>query len=105
MVMNSEIRKRLPSLSSDEVTEDLTEVGQLKDKQEEMDGRLDVMKNENEALWWREVITLGLRYSQHQETVNKEAYSQDRDDEQGQAQAMAMMDTKGQKEETQVLAI
>jgi len=174
----------LPSLSSDKVTEVLIEVGQLKDKQEEMDGRLDVMKNENEALWG-EVMTLRLRYSQQQKTVNKliqflsalvkprgrkrsfqpsvggghlalqghrvgvkqvkvntglvndefvgtevqlslqeavtvsgpeggaqatlqsEFISCDRDDDQGQlahAQAMAMMDTDGQEEETQVLA-
>ena len=45
----------------------------MKDKQEqeEMDGRFDVMKNDNEALWG-EVLTLRLlRYSQQQKTVNK----------------------------------
>eukprot|EP00090_Calanus_glacialis_P000585 TRINITY_DN10367_c0_g1_i1.p1 TRINITY_DN10367_c0_g1~~TRINITY_DN10367_c0_g1_i1.p1 ORF type:complete len:374 (+),score=164.81 TRINITY_DN10367_c0_g1_i1:1-1122(+) len=60
----------IPSLSSEKVNEVLVEVGQLKDRQEDMDGRLDAMKNENEALWG-EVMNLRLRYSQQQKTVNK----------------------------------
>ena len=51
----------IPSLSSEKVNEVLVEVGQLKDRQEDMDGRLDAMKNENEALWG-EVMNLRLRY-------------------------------------------
>ena len=37
-----------------QVNEVLTEVSLIKDRQEDIDGKLDTMKNENEALW-REV--------------------------------------------------
>ena len=35
----------------------LSEVSLIKDRQEDLDGKLDTMKNENEALW-REVRVL-----------------------------------------------
>ena len=37
-----------------QVNEVLSEVSLIKDRQEDIDGKLDTMKNENEALW-REV--------------------------------------------------
>ena len=40
-----------------QVNEVLTEVSLIKDRQEDIDGKLDTMKNENEALW-REVDNL-----------------------------------------------
>ena len=40
-----------------QVNEVLTEVSLIKDRQEDIDGKLDTMKNENEALW-REVNNL-----------------------------------------------
>ena len=39
------------------VNEVLSEVSLIKDRQEDLDGKLDTMKNENEALW-REVGAL-----------------------------------------------
>ena len=38
-----------------QVNEVLTEVSVIKNRQEDLDGKLELMKNENEALW-REVI-------------------------------------------------
>jgi len=52
------------------VNEVLGEVGQLKDRQEDLDGKLDTMKNENEALW-REVLSLRQKHTQQQKIVNK----------------------------------
>jgi len=52
------------------VNEVLSEVGQLKDRQEDLDGKLDTMKNENEALW-REVLSLRQKHTQQQKIVNK----------------------------------
>ena len=40
-----------------QVNEVLSEVSLIKDRQEDLDGKLDTMKNENEALW-REVGVL-----------------------------------------------
>ena len=40
-----------------QVNEVLSEVSLIKDRQEDIDGKLDTMKNENEALW-REVDNL-----------------------------------------------
>ncbi len=48
----------------------LNEVTQLKDKQEDMDGKLDTMKKENEALW-REVVNLRQKHMSQQKIVNK----------------------------------
>ena len=56
--------------SSEKVNEVLTEMNQLRDRQEDMDGRLEAMKNENEALWG-EVMSLRLRHSKQQKIVNK----------------------------------
>ena len=39
------------------MNEVLSEVSLIKDRQEDIDGKLDTMKNENEALW-REVNNL-----------------------------------------------
>ena len=59
-----------PSIKTEKVTEVLSEVNQLKDKQEDMDSKLDTMKKENEALW-REVINLRQKHSNQQKIVNK----------------------------------
>ena len=59
-----------PSIKTEKVTEVLNEVNQLKDKQEDMDSKLDTMKKENEALW-REVITLRQKHTNQQKIVNK----------------------------------
>jgi hypothetical protein len=53
-----------------QVNEFLCEVGQLKDRQEDLDGKLDTMRNENEALWG-EVLNLRQKHSQQQKIVNK----------------------------------
>ena len=51
----------VPSSHGDKVNDILTEVKVtvqgLKDKQEDMDGKMETMKKENEALW-REVVSL-----------------------------------------------
>jgi len=52
------------------VNEVLTEVSLIKDRQEDLDGKLDTMKNENEALW-REVLSLRQKHTQQQKIVNK----------------------------------
>jgi len=52
------------------VNEFLCEVGQLKDRQEDMDGKLDTMRTENEALWG-EVLNLRQKHTQQQKIVNK----------------------------------
>ena len=48
----------------------MNEVTQIKDKQEDMDGKLDTMKKENEALW-REVVSLRQKHLSQQKIVNK----------------------------------
>ena len=53
-----------------QVNEFLCEVGQLKDRQEDMDGKLDTMRTENEALWG-EVLNLRQKHTQQQKIVNK----------------------------------
>ena len=60
----------VPSIKNEKVTEVLSEVAQLKDKQEDMDSKLDTMKKENEALW-REVINLRHKHTNQQKIVNK----------------------------------
>ena len=60
----------VPSMKNERVTEVLNEVTILKDKQEDMDSKLDSMKKENETLW-REVITLRQKHSNQQKIVNK----------------------------------
>lgn len=56
--------------SSERVTEVLTEVSMLKDRQEDTDNKLDTMQKENEALW-QEVLNLRQKHSQQQKIVNK----------------------------------
>merc|ERR1719430_1557650 len=53
-----------------QVNEVLSEVSLIKDRQEDIDGKLDTMKNENEALW-REVLSLRQKHTQQQKIVNK----------------------------------
>ena len=60
----------VPTIKNEKVTEVLNEVAQLKDKQEDMDSKLDTMKKENEALW-REVINLRHKHTNQQKIVNK----------------------------------
>lgn len=60
----------VPSIKTEKVTEMLNEVNQLKDKQEDMDGKLETMKKENEALW-REVVSLRQKHLSQQKIVNK----------------------------------
>jgi len=60
----------LPSIKSEKVNEVLSEVSLIKDRQEDLDGKLDTMKNENEALW-REVLSLRQKHTQQQKIVNK----------------------------------
>eukprot|EP00088_Acartia_fossae_P014690 TRINITY_DN17895_c0_g1_i13.p1 TRINITY_DN17895_c0_g1~~TRINITY_DN17895_c0_g1_i13.p1 ORF type:complete len:657 (-),score=138.39 TRINITY_DN17895_c0_g1_i13:388-2304(-) len=59
-----------PNIKSDKVTEVLTEVSMLKDRQEDTDCKLDTMRKENEALW-QEVLNLRQKHSQQQKIVNK----------------------------------
>ncbi len=60
----------MPNIKSEKVTEVLNEVTHLKDKQEDMDSKLDTMKKENEALW-REVVNLRQKHMSQQKIVNK----------------------------------
>ena len=48
----------------------MNEVNQIKAQQEDMDGKLDTMKKENEALW-REVVSLRQKHLSQQKIVNK----------------------------------
>jgi len=65
----------IPSIKNDKVrdsavNEVLNEVAVLKDRQEDTDNKLDVMRQENEALW-QEVLNLRQKHSQQQKIVNK----------------------------------
>jgi len=60
----------LPSIKTEKVNEVLSEVSNLKDKQDDMDNKLDSMKKENEALW-REVVNLRQKHQNQQKIVNK----------------------------------
>merc|ERR1719153_630295 len=66
------MKENLPAAPSNSclVNEVLTEVSLIKDRQEDIDGKLDTMKNENEALW-REVLSLRQKHTQQQKIVNK----------------------------------
>merc|ERR1719153_231263 len=66
------MKENLPAAPSNSclVNEVLTEVSLIKDRQEDLDGKLDTMKNENEALW-REVLSLRQKHTQQQKIVNK----------------------------------
>ena len=60
----------VPSIKSEKVTEVLSEVGALKERQEDIDNKLENMKSENEALWG-EVLSLRQKHNQQQKIVNK----------------------------------
>ena len=62
--------KFVPSIKSEKVTEVLSEVGALKERQEDIDNKLENMKSENEALWG-EVLSLRQKHNQQQKIVNK----------------------------------
>jgi len=66
-VFNSQF---VPSIRSEKVTEVLSEVGALKERQEDIDNKLENMKSENEALWG-EVLSLRQKHNQQQKIVNK----------------------------------
>eukprot|EP00092_Neocalanus_flemingeri_P022341 GFUD01024230.1.p1 GENE.GFUD01024230.1~~GFUD01024230.1.p1 ORF type:complete len:448 (+),score=132.43 GFUD01024230.1:47-1345(+) len=60
----------LPNIKTEKVNEVLSEVGLLKGRQEDLDGKLNVMRNENAELW-QEVENLRQKHSKQQRTVNK----------------------------------
>jgi len=60
----------VPSIRTDRVNDVLVEVGALRERQEEVDGKLDSMRSENEALWG-EVLSLRQKHNQQQKIVNK----------------------------------
>uniref|UniRef100_A0A8C8C2K9 HSF-type DNA-binding domain-containing protein n=1 Tax=Oncorhynchus tshawytscha TaxID=74940 RepID=A0A8C8C2K9_ONCTS len=57
-------------MSSDDVSKILTNVQNIKGKQETIDSQIIAMKHENEALW-REVASLRQKHVQQQKVVNK----------------------------------
>ena len=59
-----------PSINTEKVNNVMNEVTQIKAQQEDMDGKLDTMKKENEALW-REVVSLRQKHLSQQKIVNK----------------------------------
>lgn len=59
-----------PVIKTEKVNEVLSEVSILRDKQADLDSKLDTMKNENEALW-REVVNLRQKHQAQQKIVNK----------------------------------
>ena len=58
------------ALNTEKINSVMNEVTHIKDKQEDMDGKLDTMKTENEALW-REVVSLRQKHLSQQKIVNK----------------------------------
>jgi heat shock transcription factor 1 len=60
----------LPNLKTEKVNEVLNEVNLIRDKQEDLDSKLNAMKTENEALW-REVVNLRQKHQKQQQIVNK----------------------------------
>ncbi len=60
----------LPSIKTEKVNEVLNEVNSIRDKQDDLDNKLDSMKKENEALW-REVVNLRNKHQAQQKIVNK----------------------------------
>ena len=59
-----------PAMKTEKVNEVLSEVGLIKDKQEDLDSKLETMKKENEALW-KEVVNLRHKHQSQQKIVNK----------------------------------
>ncbi|XP_066530008.1 heat shock factor protein 1-like isoform X2 [Hoplias malabaricus] len=66
----SNIKQEDLKLSPDDVTKMISDVQQMKGKQESMDSKISSLKHENEALW-REVATLRQKHAQQQKVVNK----------------------------------
>jgi len=60
----------LPSVENEKVNEVLSEVGLLKTRQEDLDGKLSMMRNENSELW-QEVGDLRQKHFKQQRVVNK----------------------------------
>ena len=52
------------------VNEFLVEMGQMKERQDDLDNKLESMRSENEALWG-EVLSLRQKHNQQQKIVNK----------------------------------
>lgn len=69
-VSTSKAAQFAPAMKSERVNEVLSEVSVIKDRQEDLDGKLDNMKKENEALW-REVVSLRQKHQNQQKIVNK----------------------------------
>ncbi|XP_024154173.1 heat shock factor protein 1 isoform X1 [Oryzias melastigma] len=66
----SSVRHDDVKICADEVSKILTDVQNMKGKQETIDSRIVAMKHENEALW-REVASLRQKHAQQQKVVNK----------------------------------
>ena len=60
----------VPAGQSDKAKEVLTEVSSLKGRQEDLDGKLEYMRNENSELW-KEVENLREKHTRQQRIVNK----------------------------------
>ncbi len=69
-VSTSKSGQFLPNIKTEKVNEVLNEVSVIRDKQEDLDSKLNSMKTENEALW-REVINLRQKHQKQQQIVNK----------------------------------
>ena len=59
-----------PDTREELVTEFLTEMGNMKERQEDLDNKMESMRSENEALWG-EVLGLRQKHHQQQKIVNK----------------------------------
>uniref|UniRef100_A0A4W4DSJ7 HSF-type DNA-binding domain-containing protein n=1 Tax=Electrophorus electricus TaxID=8005 RepID=A0A4W4DSJ7_ELEEL len=66
----SNIKHEDIKLSSEEVTKMISDVQNMKGRQESMDSKISTLKHENEALW-REVASLRQKHVQQQKVVNK----------------------------------
>ena len=60
----------VPSIKNEKVTEVLSEVAVIKERQEDLDTKMENMRSENEALWG-EVLSLRQKHHQQQKIVNK----------------------------------
>ncbi len=69
-VSTNKAAQYLPSIKTEKVNEVLNEVNNIRDKQDDLDSKLDSMKKENEALW-REVVNLRQKHQAQQKIVNK----------------------------------
>ncbi|XP_036422791.1 heat shock factor protein 1 isoform X3 [Colossoma macropomum] len=66
----SNIKHEDLKLSPDDMTKMISDVQQMKGKQESIDSKISTLKHENEALW-REVASLRQKHAQQQKVVNK----------------------------------